>query len=101
MNRYQKIAAKMVKGTGDVIVEVHYRYALCTVYVESRQADLKVFMRDLVEAERQVLKEAAKVVEALKKIRRKGMIRNVGINPSDGVVGVMVEFDKPVDNLVL
>lgn len=82
---------------GDITIEPFSRYVVITrMGLETRRASLDVYTRELAVAESQVNREALKVQEWGKRHGIKTVRRNIGINPSDGVVGVTVEFNRSV-----
>ena len=92
MNRTSKIADRI--ASGDMTLEVFPRYVRITAYISTERNDLKTYERELTVAASKVNGEAMRVLDELNAVGRRGKIRNIGITPKEGILGVVVEFDR-------
>jgi hypothetical protein len=96
VNREARIAEKVARTAGgDILVEPFLKYARITrMGVTTGQTSLKDFVTELAVAESEVNREAMKVIEWLKIVGIRGVKRNIGITPKEGMVGCVVEFSR-------
>ena len=77
-----------------VRVHVYLRHLLIKTTVPTGDNDLERYERELASARRTIGRAANKALAALEKFGRSGRALNVGITPSTGEVGVVVEVSK-------
>jgi hypothetical protein len=75
-------------------VQVFSRHLLLKTKVSTGDNDLEHYERELAEARRFIGKVANKALAALENFGRSGSTLNVGITPSTGEVGVVIEVSK-------
>lgn len=76
-------------------VQVFSRHLLLKTKVSTGDSDLEHYERELAEARRFLGKVANKALAALAQLHHKGHSLNVGITPSTGEVGLVVEVSTP------
>jgi len=77
-----------------VRVHVYLRHLLIKTTVPTGDNDLKRYELELADARSILGRAVKKAVAALERFGRKGRALNVGITPSTGEVGVVVEVSK-------
>ena len=89
-----KIARSIVGS--EVILEKFFKYVVINYLISVRPNNLDTFRQEISVGESKINSEWLRVERWAKKIGIKARLRNMGITPVDGVMGVVVEFDRPV-----